>query len=132
MKLNRLTAACALAFAAGSGNALALTAFEAPDLKVYLGGATAPDGFLVSITNGMFDAGQGTFRFQDNNGTATTFTDDGNGWNAFYGVVKNTTDIPTNLRNKKVMLVKRSAGGSVWGVDPVARAHRVRTIRIAC
>jgi hypothetical protein len=131
MNLKKLSAACALAFASASGNALALNAFDAPDLKVILGGATAPDGFLASIANGLFDGAQGIFRFQDNNGTATTFTDDGTGWNAFFGVMKSTTDIPTSLQGKKVMFLKRSAGGSVWGVNPVARAQRNRTIQIS-
>jgi hypothetical protein len=130
MKLKKLSAACALAFAAVSGNALALNAFDTPDLRVDLGGATAPDGFLADIANGMFDAGQGIFRFQDDNGSATTFSDDGTGWNGFFGVMKSTTDIPATLQGKKVLFVKRSAGGSVWGVNPVARAERNRTIQI--
>ncbi len=132
MKLKKISAACALAVAAMSGPAMAASPlpFDTPDLKVYLGGATAPDNFLQTIATGVFEAG---FHFyQDDGGTSSIYTDDGLGWRAFFGTVVNTdSTIPAALQGKKVLFVKRSRGGSVWGVDPVARANRMATIKIA-
>jgi len=36
--------------------------------------------------------------------------------------------VPATLRGRTVMFVKRSRGGSVWGVNPVARASRIETL----
>ncbi|MFZ5593571.1 MAG: hypothetical protein ACOY4D_04810 [Pseudomonadota bacterium] len=129
MKFDKLKLACAIALAGVSAQAAALTAFETPDVTVYLTGATAPDAFLATIATGMFEAG--SIRYQDNNGTTANFTDDGRLFNAYFGVMKSTSDIPSTLRGKKVMFIKRSKGGSVWGVNPVARAEKVATLQIS-
>ena len=132
MKLNKLSAACALALAAMSAQA-AVTPFETPQLTVYLTGATAPDNFLASIAAGFFQGVKGTdwFQYQDNNATVSNFSDDGRLFNAFFGQMKTTTDIPLALRGQKVLFIKRSKGGSVWGVNPVARAEPVATLQIS-
>jgi hypothetical protein len=129
MKLKKLSAACALAALAISGQAFGQAAFDTPDVKITLSGATAPDNFLVTIATGLFEPG--FHRYQDDNGTVANFADDGRGWNAFFGTMKSTSDIPASLQGKTVMMVKRSRGGSVWGVNPVARAQRVATIKLA-
>ena len=45
-KLNPLAAAVAATLSLGSGQALALTAFDAPDVDIYLSGASAPQNLL--------------------------------------------------------------------------------------
>ena len=130
MKMKLISAAVAFgAFAPVAGAVPTFGAFDTPDLKVFLTGATAPDNFLASIADGLFDA-NGYYTFQDDGGTTSVFTDDGRLFRAFYGTTKNDTSIPTALRNKKVLFIKRSKGGSVWGVNPVARAQRVSTLNL--
>lgn len=130
MKLMKLSAACGIAFAAMSGQALAQVPapFSIPDETVILSGATAPDNFLVTIASGLFDGGFN--RFMDDNGTPGDLTDDGKAWNAFYGKVKTDASIPASLHGKNILFIKRSRGGSVWGVNPVARAQRMAVIDI--
>jgi len=130
-KLNPLAAACAAALGLSAGNALALTAFEAPDVEIYLSGASAPQNLLGEIANKFFDAGQGIFVYHDNNATAATFTDDGRSYRAYYGVVKNDPSINPALVGKKVRLINRAKGGSVWGVNPVARAEAIANLKIS-
>jgi len=126
MKLNKLSAACALACATLAGQAYGQAAFDPAEVQVYLSGATAPDGFLVTIATGLFEPG--FHRYQDDAGTPGVFTDDGRAWNAFFGTIRTDASIPASLHGKTVYFIKRSRGGSVWGVNPVARADRIATI----
>lgn len=126
MKINKLAAACAIAFAAAP--AFALTAFEAPELTVYLSGASAPDNFLEQIATGMFTGTKGTdwFAYVDNG--------DGKQQRAFFGTMKTTavdSTIPSGLSGKKVLFIKRSTGGSVFGVNPVARGEALAVLKVA-
>lgn len=129
MKLNKIAVACAMALAGMSSQAFALTAFEAADETVYLSGASAPDAFLASIATSLFDTG--FFTYKDNAGTVAT-TDDGKLYTAYFGTVK-TTDatIPAALKGKKIRLIKRSDGGSVFGVNPVARGEALASMHIS-
>jgi hypothetical protein len=129
-KLNPLAAACAAALSLSAGQAMALTAFEAPDVNIYLSGASAPQNLLGEIANKMFDAGQGIFVYHDDNGSVGNFGDDGKSYRAYYGVVKADPSIKVSLHGKKVLLVNRAKGGSVWGVNPVARAEAIATMKI--
>jgi hypothetical protein len=128
MKFNAMALACASLGLLGSGQvaAQAVLPFDTPEVKVILSGATAPDNFLVSIATGLFNAG--FHRFQDNGGTPADASDDGRQYNAFFGRVRNDATVPATLRGRTVMFVKRSRGGSVWGVNPVARASRIETL----
>lgn len=131
LKLNALTAAGLVALAGVSQQAAAQTfgqPFDTPNLKVFLSGATAPDNFLEQIATQFFDGA--FYRYQDDGGTPTNFGDDGRGFRAFFGRVKSTADIPAAIRGQTVLFIKRSRGGSVWGVNPVARAERVATLDI--
>ncbi len=129
-KLNPLAAACAAALSLSAGQALALTAFEAPEVDIYLSGASAPQNLLGEIANKLFDSAQGIFVYHDNNATTANFGDDGRSYRAYFGVVKNDPSIRESLRGKKVLLVNRAKGGSVWGVNPVARAEAIATMKI--
>ena len=124
MQFKKLAAACAVAFAAAPAFAT-VTPFQAPDLTVYFSGASAPDNFLESIASGMYVGTKGTnwYAYLDNAG--------GTHSRAFFGTMKGTADgVPANLAGKKVMLVKRSAGGSVFGVNPVARAEALAALKV--
>jgi hypothetical protein len=134
MKLKTLSAACAMALGGMATQAQAITPFEAADVTILLWGATAPDNFIASIAIALFEGSEGNnagwWRFRDDAGTPAVFTDDGRLFNAYFGQVKNTADIPATLRGRKVMFIKRSKGGSVWGVNPVARALPIATISL--
>ena len=130
-KLNPLAAAVAATLSLGTGQALALNAFDAPDVDIFLSGASAPQNLLGQVANKLFDATQGVFVFHDNGGTTGSFTDDGRSYRAYYGVVKSDPSIKATLHGKKVLIVNRAKGGSVWGVNPVARAEAIATLKIA-
>jgi hypothetical protein len=131
-KLNPLAAAVATTLGLGAGQALALTAFETPDVNIFLSGASAPQNLLGEVANKLFDTSQGVFVYHDNNGTPTNFGDDGRSYRAYFGVVKNDATITDpSLRGKKLLIVNRAKGGSVWGVNPVARAEAIATLKVA-
>ncbi len=129
-KLNPLAAACAAALSLSAGQALALTAFEAPEVDIYLSGASAPQNLLGEIANKLFDSAQGIFVYHLILESTANFGDDGRSYRAYFGVVKNDPSIRESLRGKKVLLVNRAKGGSVWGVNPVARAEAIATMKI--
>lgn len=121
MQIKKLAAACAVAFAAAP--AFALSAFDTPDLTVYLSGASAPDNFLEQIATGMYVGAKGTdwYAYVDNG--------DGKQQRAFFGTMKGTADgVPASIAGKKVLIIKRSTGGSVFGVNPVARAEALAVL----
>lgn len=125
MQINKLAAACAIALAGLSAPAFALTAFDTPDLKIHLSGASAPDNFLETLATGMFTGVKGTdwFAYVDNG--------DGKQQRAFFGVMKGVADgVPASLAGKKVLFIKRSTGGSVFGVNPVARAEALAILKV--
>lgn len=123
MQFKKLAAAVAVACAAAP--AFALNAFDTPDLTVYLSGASAPDNFLEQIATGMYTGAKGTDWF--------AYVDNGSGTHsrAFFGTMKGTVDgVPATLAGKKVLLIKRSAGGSVFGVNPVARTEALAVLNV--
>lgn len=120
---SKIAAACALVCAGTQVNAAPATPFTAPALTVYLSGASAPQGFLGNLSSQLFDGAFYTY-FNDA-GTPTVTTDDGTLYRAYYGTMKTTTDIPLALRGLNVLIVNRAKGGSVWGVNPVARNEAI-------
>lgn len=133
MKLNKIAASCALALAAMSSQAFALTAFDTPQVDVFLSGASAPQNILTGVANSLFEPG--FFTFYDNNGTTVDtanltnhFSDDGKNYRAYFGVVKAGNG---TLSGKTVMLQHRAKGGSVFGVDPVARKQGIANMNVS-
>ena len=110
MKLSKIAIACSLAFAAGSA---AAADESAGYTKILLSGATAPDNFMQSISTSMLN-------------NVTSFRDAATRFRAFRGDAK--PGIVSPAGGEKVVIQKRSKGGSVWGVDPVARANRIEVI----
>lgn len=113
MKLKALVAGCALAFAGMSAHAASVNL--AGYTKIYLTGATAPDNFLADLTNQMLD-------------NVVAYRDSTSNFRAYIGTAK--AGIPGVTVGTPVAFFKRSKGGSVWGVDPVARAQRIESLNM--
>ncbi|MBL8474994.1 MAG: hypothetical protein JNK71_02835 [Methyloversatilis sp.] len=112
MKLKSLAIACAMMAAGSSFAAGTVTISGVPHQVVYFGGATAPDNFLNDIATGVL--------------TGITYYVAPN-YRAFAGAANG---VPGVANGTRVLFIKRSAGGSVFGVNPVARAQRVKTIDV--
>ena len=133
MKFKKLAIASAMAVAALSGQAMAAapTITTTPDVDVYLTGASAPQNILGALAQTLFGANTaGTFNnfhvFYDNGATL------GASYRAYYGALQSpiTVNSPTVgsvtlAAGTKVRLINRAKGGSVWGVDPVARHQNI-------
>ncbi|MDP3183484.1 MAG: hypothetical protein Q8M54_11815, partial [Desulfobaccales bacterium] len=114
MKYTKIALACGLALAAMSAQA-AGPAIPAGTKVIFLSGATAPDNFLGDLASGMMTGV-----------TAIRSNDSGILHRAYLG--KAAAGIPGVAVGTDILFVKRSKGGSVWGVDPVARAQRIETL----
>lgn len=114
MKYTKIALACGLAFAAMSAQA-AGPAIPAGTKVVFLSGATAPDNFLADIASSMLTGV-----------TAIRSNDAGILHRAFLG--KAAAGIPGVAVGTDVLFIKRSKGGSVYGVDPIARGQRIETL----
>lgn len=127
MKLNQIAlAVAALAAAPAFAAAPAITA--AADYTIFLSGASAPDGFLATLATGYFGAGNFITAKDDNNTPAVT-TDDGKLFTGYYGTL--AAAVGTMPAGAKVKLIKRSQGGSVWGVNPVIRGQHIQTLNFS-
>ncbi|MGZ8271635.1 MAG: hypothetical protein ACXW1T_10480 [Methylophilus sp.] len=116
MKVTKIALACGLAVAAMSAHAAGPT-IPAGAKTVFVSGASAPDGFLGDIAVSMLAgtaAGAGT--------PVAARTADSN-YRAYVGYSKVAGQV-----GSPIVFIKRSAGGSAFGVDPVAKAQRVVTI----
>ena len=120
MKLKHITLAVAAALAAPSAFASIAPESVAGVVKIVLSGATAPDGFIESSVKEMLDPA--TIKTYRDNAYATLAYQH----RAWYGLAKaGITGVPSGT---PILFVKRSKGGSVWGVDPVARASRIESL----
>lgn len=133
MKFKKLAVASAMAVAALSGQAMAAAPGIAttPDIDVYLTGASAPQNILGALAGTLFGVNTaGTFNnyhvFYDNGSTA------GASYRAYYGALQAPLNVTsptvgnvTLAAGTKVRLINRAKGGSVWGVDPVARTQNI-------
>ncbi len=110
-KLQTLTAACALAVA---GQAFALAPTTTPDVTLFISGSSALQLVIGQLANGMMQAG-----------TLDVYYDsasNGSNSRAYFGTMKTDSSIPTALQGKKVLIINRAQGGSIYGVNPVAQA----------
>jgi hypothetical protein len=128
MKFTKIAMACSLALAAMSvqaapGDVGAIPAAAAvPEANIMLfSGATAPDNFLQTVATTMFQPG---FTF------VTGIGDTSINYRAFVGLASSTNPIPGIAAGTPLILIKRSQGGSVWGVGPVAQANNIRTLDV--
>jgi hypothetical protein len=114
MKYSKIAVACGLALAAMSAQAAGPT-IPAGTKVVFLSGASAPDNFLADISTSMMT---GVTQIRSN--------DSGILHRAYLG--KAAAGIPGVAVGTDILFIKRSKGGSVFGVDPVARAARIETL----
>jgi len=135
MKLHKIAASCALVCAALSGQAYAAApsngAFGTADLDVFLSGASAPQNILSALAASMFESGYYSYNDDGGTFTAASTSDDGKQERAYYGVVKAGAGVDPSLVGQKVRLQHRARGGSVFGVDPVARATAIKNMKVA-
>jgi len=120
MKRNALCLAVGLALSSLGGTALAgtcgdsgfnpytCTADTGYD-DIFLTGASAPDNFLETTITSWLATGY------------VKITDGTSNHRAFVGRLKNAAPVPEAHRGKSIRLIKRSAGGSAFGVGPVGR-----------
>lgn len=130
MKLKQVSIACTFALAAASGQAFAVSpgncdpAVGGPfELDVYLTGASAPQTILGAIMGQILNPGFTTVFDSGVAGAAA-----GSSYRAYCGVLNNTTGA---LAGKKIRFLHRAKGGSVWGVNPVARDEPIATLNFA-
>ncbi|WP_018413451.1 type 2 periplasmic-binding domain-containing protein [Methyloversatilis thermotolerans] len=109
-KIALAVAAMATGFAAHAAGTVNIGGV--PHNVVYLSGASAPDAFLADIAEGML--------------TGVTYYTASN-YKAYAG---SASGVPGVTNGTKVLFIKRSEGGSAFGVGPVARAQRVKTIDV--
>ncbi len=125
----KLSIACALAATAISGQAFATAPadpFAPAAIDAYLSGASAPQNILGGLAQTLFGVNTaGTFDhyhvYFDNGATI------GASYRAYYGQLASAQVVNgvTLAANTPVLLINRAKGGSVFGVDPVARAQHV-------
>jgi ABC-type phosphate transport system substrate-binding protein len=133
VQLKKMTAACVLALGAVSGSALAYGPGTTPDVTIYVGGASAQDSVFVGLIRGFMS---GNIDEYYDNATveatpATTIgftSSDGTNFRAVFG---QWAADGSDLASKKVLVVKRSAGGSYWGVAPIANNEAVKFMNIS-
>jgi hypothetical protein len=116
MQASKIVIACALACAAMSAQAAGPT-IPVGTKVIYLGGATAPDTYLADIANSLLTGVVSAHN-----------TGNGTDYRAYLGKANGITGIANGT---DILFIKRSKGGSVWGVDPVARANRTEIIDLA-
>jgi len=121
MQLKTLALAVAASLAAAPAFAVSNPEAVAGVQKIVMSGATAPDLFVKSAVEEMLKPGYFTYRNDD---LTRAFQH-----RAWYGLAK--AGIPGVAENTPILFVKRSKGGSVWGVNPVARASRIESLDFA-
>jgi hypothetical protein len=116
MKVTKIALACGLAVAAMSAQAAGPT-IPAGAKTVFVAGASAPDGFLGDIATSMLaGTAAGT-------GSPVAARDASSNYRAYVGYSKVAGQV-----GQPIVFIKRSAGGSAFGVDPMAKAQRITTI----
>ncbi|MBI1397113.1 MAG: hypothetical protein GC151_14150 [Betaproteobacteria bacterium] len=124
MKFKSIAAACVLGSAVVSLPAFAdcTGPFTAPDLTFFLSGASGFDGYLKSVADTMF-AGKTIYYFHDNADKSDK------GYRAYKGTMaKAAGSVPAGTC---VLLLKRSAGGSIHGVVDLARGLRSTVLDVS-
>lgn len=128
-----LCTAAGVPYASCAGNEVADGPFGAstgaPVVDVYLTGASAPQRFLGSMAAQLFGANTSGFNsfwvFYDNGVSGTA----GASYRAYQGrLTADVTDATTSTTipaGTMVRIINRAKGGSVWGVNPLARNQSV-------
>jgi hypothetical protein len=133
MELKKLAVASIVTVATLSGQAIASTPGinTTPDIDVYLTGSSSVQNLVRNLVETLFGANApGTFNnyhvLYDNGSTI------GTNYRAYYGALQSalvvnspTVGSVTLAGGTRVRLIHRAKGGSVWGVNAVARAQNI-------
>ena len=139
MKFRKLSILMGLVAVAGfSSQSMALTPSDTPDVVVNISGASAQQKTLGALVTFFCRRdGSGNPVDLDEYRDKPTTGDVGKAWRSYYCTFDaDTADpavaslFPAALDDKKVLVNNRSAGGSIWGVVPVAREWAVEYINI--
>lgn len=127
-KLNRVAVACAASLGAltvpEAHAVLPGNCANAAAVEIYLSGASAPQNILGNIMTDLLDAGFTTV-YSAPVGSVSAGTD----YRAYCGTAKAAIGaIPAGTT---VRFVNRAKGGSLWGVNPVARRSSIATLSFA-
>ncbi len=119
MKKHVLSAALlALSLTGFSGASLAWKPTDTPDLTMFMSGATAMDNSITHMFNNLCED---TDYYLDTNAGA--------GYRAFFCTLT-PAKVPGLSAAKKVLFIKRSAGGSAQGVNPLAEEAELDALNI--
>ncbi|MCD2451856.1 hypothetical protein GO003_015825 [Methylicorpusculum oleiharenae] len=127
MKKHVISAAIAAATLTGfSGPSMAWNTSTVPDLEVFMSGATAMDNAIKNMFENLCDAG--TLDFY-RNGSDPDATKVGSAYSAYFCTLS-PTKVPNLSSAKKVLFIKRSAGGSAQGVNPLVDGAQLDALNI--
>ena len=129
MKFNKLALVCAAACATFAGQASAQLSSNATNAAIvadanansrvlYISGASAVQGGFNQIAQTLLQSGFA--RFQSSNA---------GDYRAVAG--KLVTSAGTWAAGTNVIIINRAKGGSVWGVNPVARAEKIESLNVS-
>lgn len=112
MKYTKLALACGLAFSAMSAQSASVPVPQGT-VTIFVSGASAVDNFFADTVNSMM-----------NNVTAIRAAS-ASEYRAYLGTANNVQGVADGT---SILLIKRSTGGSVFGVNPVARSEKITTL----
>jgi len=115
-KLNTLSAISALLFCSQGVYALTpwATGYLAPDVTIKVSGAVAQTKAFAQTVNTVLAAPGSLDTFNDQDPVTGSV---GSRWTAFY--FTGSSSLPVGLAGKKILLTRRTAGGSGYGVLPL-------------
>lgn len=128
MQVKKIVSLCAVAFTAMAGQAhAAMTAAEQAIVNdavtngrvLFISGASATQKGFTGIINSMFTAGT-TIRFANTTGSSKNYE----------AVAGKLAAGAGDWSNQNVIIIDRVLGGSVWGVNPVARDTAIESLNV--
>lgn len=123
MHMKKLASACALALGSlATGGAQAAVPFDPVQVDMFLSGASAVQNNFKAQLSNLFVAGYVT--------AADNTTSNGADFFAVTGTFKSAAPVPVALQGKTARITYRTRGGSVWGVDPVAREEQIQWMKM--
>jgi len=117
MKYSKIALATSMACAAMSAHALDTGIPASPANIIYISGASGVDTYVSNIAKSFLLTGEGSYRHVYNSTS---------GDNAWYG--KTSQAFSGVASGQQLLIIKRSAGGSAYGVIPLALGSKIDTI----
>lgn len=121
----------ALSLTLASGATWALPPATVPDVEIFMAGATAQQKNLPTILKegtGLCQAGTLDIYYDDNavfGGSAA-----GSNYRAYSCTLRAASPVPAALQNKTFLLHYRLVGGSILGINPLARAQAISRLAV--